>query len=57
MAWRSPKDQTKSMELTPGDHGEARLFNAGLDNYLIYLSTENPKARANQASMSIRATS
>jgi pimeloyl-ACP methyl ester carboxylesterase len=36
MAWRSPKDQTKSMGLTPSNHGVARLFNAGLDDYSIY---------------------
>ena len=36
MAWRSPKDQTKSMGLTPSNHGVARLFNAGLDEYSIY---------------------
>ena len=36
MAWRSPKDQTKAMGLTPSNHGVARLFNAGLDDYSIY---------------------
>lgn len=36
MAWRSPKDQTKSMGLTPSNHGVTRLFNAGLDDYSVY---------------------
>ena len=36
MAWRSPKDQTKSMGLTPSNYGVARLFNDGLDDYSIY---------------------
>jgi pimeloyl-ACP methyl ester carboxylesterase len=36
MAWRSDKNLTRSMGLTPSNHGVIKLFNAGLDNFSIY---------------------
>jgi len=36
MAWRGANDLTRSMGLTPSNHGVIRLFNAGLEDYSIY---------------------
>ena len=36
IAWRTANDMSRSMGLTPSNHGVIRLFNAGLDDYSIY---------------------